>query len=250
MKPMPRRSGCAAVALMAATTAACSSLNREPPDVYSTMSAEYIAAHAGKIVDHATVSSGDAVKRSFVKFMFARCTGPIPAALSDTQAAAACLALPPADPTSYQCWARKNPASVRCLNSVMTYAMDQCVAKVGTQNTFAAKTNLYLGFFLAAAGLATDAAVIANSSNASAGLVAAAVATGATNLQKLVPITASTSLQNVVMAGQSYASVAGLGDTTLGCLQSDRDPDCKKQVLLQYSRLHDAVYSGCPAGAY
>jgi len=119
------------------------------------------------------------------------------------------------DGTSFRCWAKRHRYARLCADRITRVAIDQCVAKSGSQNAFTASANAYLGGFLAAASLAADGAAVAspgNNSNINAAL-ATSVPNGANTGRNFIPTTVSPKVADMISAEQSYLLVSDINDS-------------------------------------
>ncbi len=160
------------------------------------------------------------------------------------------------DGTSFRCWAKRHRYARLCADRITRVAIDQCVAKSGSQNAFTASANTYLGGFLAAASLASDGAAVASpgsNSNINAAL-ATSILNGASNGRNFVPATVSPKVGDMISAEQSYLIVSDIEDDDVKAVKDIIDPKqsgySDSRVAMKFSRLHDAVYSACPVSAY
>ena len=250
--------------LMAGSLAGCTFY--DPPDSYSTVELKRYKQKNTDVNYTMVAGDDDYVKLGFIKVLLAKCSNPksqqaaknSPPGYNQGDANDECGS---GKSTSYGCWVAHNERSKICTDAIITHAVNQCVAKSGTQNTFVAKGELYLGSFLSAAAVAADIAAVSvatsknNLSSAAVAAEAAAISSGAGNAQKIAPGFVVVKVQDLVQTGQSYVQVAGFSEEDMNHLPPDspapdsRDP-AFKAVALKYSRLHDAVYATCPVGAF
>jgi hypothetical protein len=161
--------------------------------------------------------------------------------------------------TSYECWAFTHNQSRECVDAMLTYTAQQCVAKTGVQNYFFAKANESLGYTLLGFGLAADAAAIINApkaSNSNSALATAALASSIENsagaIQKVAPGNVTIKIADLQGSMQAYVVGTDMDDATLiSCYHDGKwDGEECKIVFRQYAYLHDAVYSSCAVSAF
>lgn len=168
--------------------------------------------------------------------------------------------------TDFPCWAARNAAAMRLVSAVTLHAVNQCVMLAGQQNRFAAVTNEFIFPIQSLLGAVADVTAVtsaarnASGSSATAAL-AAAVLTNSGDVQRSVPGTISMKVSDLTSNQNDYVLLGGFGDDDLVGIetflrraatprsQGDEPIDklLRSPLLLKYSRLHDAVLSGCPA---